>query len=386
MLFPGLERALLADGAVPVRWGDDVSAVAWGREMPRTPLGVQTYSCSRELLESHLRQRVRARPTISFIESCEVTALETDDAGSRVVGVQLRPHGAGPHKDIPKRLEATWVVDTSGRSSRAVRWLDELDYPTPEETIIDAQLGYASAYFRLANEPPWKMLIIGSDPPAQTRSSVVAAVEDGRWMVTMTGVGDDQPPTDEEAFLAYAASLPVPGFADMLRAAERLTPIRGFRRTRNHRRHFEKMARWPENFFVLGDAACSVNPVYGQGMTAAALGARALDSCLARRGSEPTVAHRFQRELAQAVDTIWLLATSADHRMPTVESSENDWLARIRHAYIDRLTRSFADRPRAHGAFVRVSHLLDSPATLFHPKILADVFVPGRAGHESSPK
>lgn len=371
-LFPGLQDELLAAGAVPVRWGDDVFAVAWGREMPRTPIGLQTCSCSRELLEWHVRQRLRTQSNIRFLEGCEVTGLETDAQRARVVGVRLRPHGAD-RAGIPETLDATLVVDASGRSSRATRWLSELGYPEPEQTVIDSQLGYASAYFSLAREPDWRMLIIGVDPPTLTRSGVISAVEEGQWMVTLTGIGDDRPPTDEEAFFEFAASLPYPGLADMLRDGKRLSPIRGYRRTRNQRWHFERLSRWPEGFFVLGDAACTFNPVYGQGMTAAALGAETLDGCLAKIGVGQETAHRFQKALARAVNTAWLLATGADYQMPTVQAAPRTWVTRIQHAYMDRMTRSFAERPRAHSAFVRVTHLLDSPMALFHPAVVADV-------------
>ncbi|MGH9692523.1 MAG: hypothetical protein ACRD5Z_00170 [Bryobacteraceae bacterium] len=50
--------------------------------------------------------------------------------------------------------------------------------------------------------------------------------------------------------------------------------------TQNRIRHYHP-AKMPEGLLVTGDAACCFNPVYGQGMSTAAMGAVLLGDCLA---------------------------------------------------------------------------------------------------------
>src|SRR6476661_963892 len=117
-------------------------------------------------------------------------------------------------------------------------------------------------------------------PPTQLRGGAVFPLDSQRWIVTLSGAGGDYPPTDEDGFLAFARSLRDPFLYETLKEARPLSSISGNRSTENRLRHYERLARWPGGLVVLGDAACALNPIYGQGMTAAALAALTLDRCL----------------------------------------------------------------------------------------------------------
>ena len=103
-------------------------------------------------------------------------------------------------------------------------------------------------------------------------------VEDDRLLLTVQGVGGDHPPRDEAGFLDFTRSLRSPVIYETIRDAEPLTPIVGFANTANRRRHFERLRRWPERLLAVGDTACAFNPVYGQGVSVAALTAVRLDA------------------------------------------------------------------------------------------------------------
>jgi hypothetical protein len=134
-----------------------------------------------------------------------------------------------------------------------------------------------------------------------------------------------------------------------------------------------------EGLVTLGDAVCAFNPVYGQGMTVAALGARALDECLREQrrlrpaGELAGLAERFQKNLGRVVATPWLLATGEDFRYSTTEGAQPHLATRVLRPYLDQVLLTAAENPNAHQAFLQVLHLVKPPTALFHISVLAPV-------------
>ena len=122
---------------------------------------------------------------------------------------------------------------------------------------------------------------------------------------------------------------------------------------------------------TIGDAVCAFNPVYGQGMTTAALGALTLDRCLRdrRRGFEK----KFQKALAQIVKAPWMLATSEDFRVHGTEGGSPDLKTRLMHRYMDQVIQLTTYDREVRLALLKVMHMLESPAALFHPSVLMQV-------------
>jgi 2-polyprenyl-6-methoxyphenol hydroxylase-like FAD-dependent oxidoreductase len=223
-----------------------------------------------------------------------------------------------------------------------------------------------------------RAVMLMSRPPEEPRTGFLFPIEGGRWKVTLVGAGRDYPPTDDGGFLAFARSLRDPVIHDLIRDAEPLTPIRGHRRTENQRRHFERVSPWPEGLVVVGDAACAVNPVYGQGMAVAAQTARVLGEMLARKGYHPGMAREIQRQVARCNADAWLTATGEDLRYPTTEGATPDLRTRFLHRYLDRVVSAATDDERANAAFVDVLGLLRRPTSLFRPGVLASALRRGR--------
>jgi flavin-dependent dehydrogenase len=371
-LLPGFMAELRASGAPRIGMPSDMVQWQSGRWFRRTDATTYIYTGSRGQIEHLVRARVLANPVITTVTSAEAVGLLGD--ASRVRGVLLRERGEGA-KDggqEPRTLEADLVVDASGRGSRASQWLSAIGAEPPEEETIDTGLAYASRIYHNKSDN------LGSDSlgyyvypnPAQVYSGGVLPLEDGRYLVILAGLRGDEPPTDEEGFTAYAARFPHPFIHDWLREAEPDTPPFGFRRTSNLRRRYDRPGRRPAGFLATGDALCTFNPIYGQGMAVAAMSAVALRDALADPRRTPTTA-RVQQALFEASRQAWDISAGADKKMPGAVGNAVTVRAVDRPAgwYLSRVQQRYPGDPVVGPAFRSVLTLTSPLTALFAPKV-----------------
>jgi len=369
-LVPGMQATLVAAGGTPVDLPGDLawlSAAGWMRPFPSE--GRTLVSASRDLIEWTTRQLVLALPDVTVRSSVEVAGLAVDTG--RIVGVDVRPRGAAPDEPV-ERVSANLVVDASGRRSHAPDWLAAAGYDRPAETRVDADLAYATRTYRRAGTellPGYRALFMQAQPPRTTRMGVMVPIEGDRWLLTVAGTNGDLPPTDEDGFREFIRGMRSPLLADLVEELEPLSAIVGYRRTANMRRHYEKLSLLPEGFVVLGDATCTFNPVYGQGMSAAALSAEALGRTLADRAGT----HAAQQAIAQACAGAWTVATGEDLRYPGTTGGSSSVADRVVRRYFDRLVRAAATDEAVNSAFADVIGMLAPPESLMRPGLAARV-------------
>jgi 2-polyprenyl-6-methoxyphenol hydroxylase-like FAD-dependent oxidoreductase len=165
-----------------------------------------------------------------------------------------------------------------------------------------------------------------------------------------------------------------------------------FRFPASVRRRYERLAAFPAGLLVIGDAVCSFNPIYGQGMTVAATEAMALRALLAR-GAAPD-ARRYFRAIAGAIDAPWDIAVGSDLAFPQVPGKRSAKV-RLVNAYLPRLHAAAAHDEALATAMIRVIGLKDRPEGLLRPDRVLRVLrgnlgngkrlpAPPRAGHPVS--
>lgn len=400
--FPGLDAELAAAGAPLVdQTGGVVTDMPVGR-LPRFDSGITMRAVSRALLEERIRERVGSDPGVTFLPGHEVTGLDLTGRGRRSAlrGVRLRSRESSRGGEVlvedseeVTHLPAEIVVDASGQNSRAPRWLREAGYPAPRETVVDAGLGYATRWYRVPEgfKEGWQALAVLPGWPENPRGGVLRRVEGDRFTAVMIGMNGDYPPTDSEGFLEFARSLPTPGIHEAICDLEPLSPVYGFRNTANRRRHYEKLRRMPAGFLVAADAATVMNPSYGQGMTAAALSARALEESLRKHPRDRRKLTRdFHRRQVRAVAPCWTASVSSDRQWASEPGVAPGPVRRAVHRISDEVMTLATRSRNASRTMMEVKNVLKPPAALLRPGILVPALLrsalPKNWSHPPGPK
>ena len=377
-LFPGLPAELIAAGAPEVDLANDVAWFTRAGRGIKFKSDFKVLAFSRPLLDLHVRKRLSANPKIEILDNTDVLRLLPGIYSDRLAGVLVCPRNSDSDRRVAIELHADLIVDATGRASKSPRWLADLGYQTPQEIVIDAQLAYASRYLRMPSDfnADWQGAFIQASPPDDKRGGFLLKVEDNRWLLTLIGGGGECPPSDEQGFLDYARNLRNSTIFEAVKNAEPLTPIKTHRATQNRLRRYENARDLPENFLVVGDAVCAFNPVYGQGMTIAALGALTLQKSLQAQqrlypdGSFYGLSRRFQRRLAKVNQTPWMLATSEDYRYREVAGGTASRTTRFMHRYMDHVIRLSTKDENVRRVLLRAFNMLVPPTALFRPPIL----------------
>jgi 2-polyprenyl-6-methoxyphenol hydroxylase-like FAD-dependent oxidoreductase len=377
-LFPGLEAELITAGAVLTDQIADTLTLTQQDAFPRCTSDLIVPSCSRSLLEWSIRRRLLKNDRLQFLDATQVKKLLTDETNSRITGVQLLDRDTL----LLGELTADLVVDASGRQSQTPKWLEELGYPTPAETKVNAFFGYTSRWYDRPQQldADWKMMLVMPESPDRSRYGVLDTMEGNRWVVSLYGFNRDYPPTDEEGFLEFARSLSNPALYKAIKDAKPVSPIYSFRNTENRLRHYEKL-KLPEGFVVMGDAVFALNPFYGQGMTTAAIGALELDRCLDRQFRSQTdltgLSDRFQKRLAHSLQAAWMFATNRDRAWLSPVAATTDkklnWVDRLSKQYWQEVEALLKSNPESYRSSMEVYHMVKTPNVMFGLKFALNV-------------
>jgi 2-polyprenyl-6-methoxyphenol hydroxylase-like FAD-dependent oxidoreductase len=370
-LFDGLTAELVDRGAPVGDMLEGVRVCFGGHRLQPGRSGLLALQASRPLLEAGLRARVRALPCVEFMDRCDVAGLTTTSDGGRVTGARVIRRLDG---SAEQTLTADLVVDATGRGSRTPAWLETLGYPRPPVERVRIGLGYASRTYRLATGLlDGKLGILNAATPDHPRGGALAVMENDRFLVTLFGILGDHPPTDPRGFTDFAATLQFPDIHQALRDAEPLDEPVPFRHPASVRHRYERLSRFPDGLLMMGDAVCTFNPIYGQGMTVIALQALALRAHLQHTRVQPL---RFLRQVGRIIDVPWSMASGGDLAFPRVAGKRTVQM-RVLNGYLVKLFAGAAHDPWLGRAFLRVAGLVDPPQALLSPSVAARVL---RAG------
>jgi 2-polyprenyl-6-methoxyphenol hydroxylase-like FAD-dependent oxidoreductase len=371
-LLPGFTEDLNRVGAVRLTVGLDLLVERPGFDpFPQRDLALDSSALSRPQLELCLRRRVETIENVRIEPNCRVLGFLPTEDGTTIRGIQLRREGRSEIRSTDL------VVDASGTGELSLALLRATGYPAAPETRIGVDLGYSTAVFDIPARASrgWKGVMHVPRAPKTSRGGLMMPIEGNRWMLALGGRDDEHPPGDEAGVREYAATLRTKTIAEAIRPARMVGGVERFRFTESRNRHFERLEAFPCGLLPIGDAICRFNPVFGQGMSVAALEAHALGQVLAMAPQTGGLAEGWRpyfQKVAEVVDAPWALAAVPDFVFPrTIGERPADLDASLR--YSSALTRASARHADIHKLVAEVQHLLRPRRALMESHVLERV-------------
>ena len=365
--FPGLLEELNSYGAKVVDFANSMNWFCYGAYRKSFCMGIKGAFVSRPLLEHIIRERVLALPNVHLVDNITAKHFIATGDKHKITGVVTEEKNTGQTQSHAAQL----VIDTTGRGSQTPKWLQELGYGEISVSEVRVYVGYTTRMYQRdpGDQRGETWMVCTPQAPSEKRFGGAFPIEGNKWLVTVGGWHGDHAPTENSGYLEFVKSLPNPNLYDIVSKSAPLSEFFQYKFPLSVRRHYEKLHHFPKGFLVLGDAFSSFNPIYGQGMSAAALQAEVLDQLLQDKVPEKEFAKVFFKRSKKIVDTIWELATGEDFRYPQTIGSRPPGIKLI-NKYVAHVHRATTKDEVVCGAFLKVISLLKPPASLFHPKIL----------------
>jgi 2-polyprenyl-6-methoxyphenol hydroxylase-like FAD-dependent oxidoreductase len=371
-LFPGILNELVAAGA-PVLDDGDLSKI-WmsvgGHQLirvgtARDQQAMTMYAPSRPFLECHVRRRLRAVPNVTILSGLDAAAMTSSADRNRVIGVRVVNRDSGAEQE----LTADLVIDAMGRGAHTPNLLESLGYGRPVEEHIVMRTCYVSQPLRIPPGTVEQLVAVGAAPGRPT-GMFLLGYENDTWIFTVFGMVGHEPPGDLAGMVSFAQEYTPAHVLAAVRGAEPLGEVIRHRMPSSQWRRYDKMRRFPEGLLVCGDAICSFDPIYGQGMTVSALDAVALRDCLVRGRHD--LARRYFRAAAKSIGVAWRMGAGSDLAFPEVQGRRSLSM-RASNRLADWVLTACESDAVVVEKFFRVNNFIDPPVRLMHPSFISRV-------------
>lgn len=368
-LFPGIIQELIQNGSIVTDFTNDLDWFHFGEWKKRFPSGIKGVQQTRPFLERHIRHRVNLVPNVTFQYRSRVTGLILSDDQNHVQGVKVQSESAR-HDEV---IMADLVVEAGGAGSQTLKWLIA-EKDSSERVHID--LFYATRFYKTEwVDRGWTNLMISAQLPEHPYAGVVIPFEDQKIGVTLGGYLKE-PPKTEEDFERIAKMLPQPHIYDFIKRAAPISEMKIYRIPSQSRKQKNIMSKLPGRFIMIGDSYCRFDPLYGQGMTVAAMEAELLREELGRLSAgEPldTIIKNYWTKLPKLTNDPWDMAIIEAFRHPGIKGTRpigiglKQWLTR-------KIYKTSANDHSVYLQLAQVMNLTRPSSIFFLPSTLWKLF------------
>ncbi|PFR41583.1 FAD-dependent oxidoreductase [Bacillus cereus] len=371
-LFPNITNELIEAGSIINNFTRDLKWHQFGLWKQPFIGEVHMIQQSRPLLEWHIQKRIHQISNITIKYETLVKGLLVDAKLNKVCGVKVKYLETNTQEEV----HADLVVDASGFGSKSIEWLREYEIKVQEEKVrID--LFYATKMFKLKENEELDCcnMLMSPSFPDNPYGVLIQTIEDNRYFVTFSGYANKKAPQTDDEFYDFAENLSISNVTDFLNKAEGITDIKTYKIPYQVRRRFDLVNNVPEGLLVVGDAQCRFDPVFGQGVSVAAMEAHQLQLLLQdRKQLDKTFTQQFYKKAATIIETPWDMTTTEISRHPQLKR-ELTTKQKFQLWYTKQIYRLSASNSDVYIRLVRVMNLIRSPFHLFHPKVLLSVLL-----------
>ncbi|PEJ83253.1 NAD(P)/FAD-dependent oxidoreductase [Bacillus toyonensis] len=371
-LFPTITNELIKAGSIINNFTRDLKWHQFGLWKQPFIGEVHMIQQSRPLLEWHIQKRIDQISNITITYKTLVNGLLVDGKLNKVCGVKIKYLETGMQEEV----HADIVIDASGFGSKSMEWLREYEIEVQEEKVrID--LFYATKMFQLKENEELDCcnMLMSPSFPENPYGVLIQTIEDNRYFVTFSGYANEKAPQTDDEFYDFAENLSISNVTDFLNKAEGITDIKTYKIPYQVRRRFDLVNNVPEGLLVVGDAQCRFDPVFGQGVSVAAMEAHQLQLLLqSRKQLDKTFTQQFYKKTADIIEIPWDMTTTEISRHPQLKR-ELTTKQKFQLWYTKQIYRLSASDSDVYIRLVRVMNLIRSPFHLFHPKVLLAVLL-----------
>lgn len=371
-LFPNITNELIEAGSIENNFTRDLKWHQFGLWKQPFIGEVQMIQQSRLLLEWHIQKRIDQILNITTKYETLVEGLLVDVKIHKVCGVKVKCLETGMQEEI----HADIIVDASGFGSKSIEWLREYNIEV-QEVKVRIDLFYTTKMFQLKENETLNCcnMLMSPSFPDNPYGVLIQTIEDNRYFVTFSGYANEKAPQTDEEFYNFAENLSISNVTDFLNKAEAISHIKTYKIPYQVRRRFDLVNNLPERLLVVGDAHCRFDPVFGQGVSVAAMEAHQLQLLLQRRQKlDKTFTQQFYKETAHIIQTPWEMTTTEISRHPQLKR-ELTIKQKFQLWYTKQIYQLSATDSDVYIRLVRVMNLIRSPFHLFHPKVLLAVLL-----------
>lgn len=344
-LFPDFEKYLLNEYNIQsYSLGNDMSATIDGHLLnDNLTEEIRWLGIDRFTLETVFRKQfnLKFENKIQWKCNSRVKELIADKSLNIVKGVKYRSKNNDNDSSLID-LYGDFIIDCSGRNSSSIKWLKQsLDLIVPKEEIHfgSGYVTFIAERLKTGNTflDSKSIIAITVNPPNRNVGCYITPIRqikptDENSLGTLSTicvhcVNNEHSPNDSfENLLEWVKENVDPMYYQLFKSSKVCGPLIPHRRAFDSRKYVELLdKKWPENFILLGDAMCTFNPQFGQGMTHACRHARLLNQLFKQYSNQfKNLSRIFNQKAVKISEECWLISTSNDWKTPTLKVIKTD--------------------------------------------------------------